>query len=109
MRRVWCVHVNSVQFTCNPVTKCKPYFLINYFYLKGSHTHTHTKIQRSPIHWFSPQMPATAKDGSAQSQWPANESRSPNWVAETPVLEPSFATSQGAPEQEAKIGITARS
>lgn len=50
--------------------------------------------QRSPSHWFIPQVPALARVGSAWSQKPKIQFSSCTWVAGIQPLEPSPATSR---------------
>lgn len=50
--------------------------------LKEKHTYTHTQSESSSIHWFTSQMPATAKEGQVEARTLANST----WVAETQLL-----------------------
>lgn len=50
------------------------------------------------MYWFTPQLPKCQLQlglGQAKAQEPRTQSKSPVWVAETNVLEPSFAATKG--------------
>lgn len=52
-------------------------------------------------------VPIIAGAGTGQNHEPRTNSRSPAWVAEPELVEPSLATSQGTHEQEALTGSKA--
>lgn len=58
-------------------------------------------IDQSSIHWFTPQMPVTARAGPDESQVPGTHLH-----VGSPVLEPSPDASQGA--HQLQLGIRSR-